>query len=182
MTKHKHNLYLIGPMGSGKSTTGKALAKLTGLTFYDADEVIEQQTGVEISWIFEREGESGFRSREQACIAELTKKQNIVLATGGGVVTQKANRQALQSTGIVIYLEVSLDQQFKRIASKSSTRPMLATFKTKEQLKELNQSRAHLYQSIADVTYNTNNSTPQTIAEKIFSDYPSLLDQPGKRL
>ena len=90
------NIFLVGPMGAGKSTVGKQLAKSLGRDFFDSDKEIERRTGVSISWIFEMEGEAGFRAREQKVIEELTDMKNIVLATGGGAILSADNRRALR--------------------------------------------------------------------------------------
>ena len=105
------NIFLIGPMGAGKSTIGRALAKEVKLEFFDSDEVIEERAGADIAWIFDVEGEEGFRRREQKVIDELTQRTNIVLATGGGVVMTPENRNALAGSGTVIYLKTSLQHQ-----------------------------------------------------------------------
>ena len=109
------NIFLIGPMGAGKSTIGRALAKELKLEFYDSDEVIEERAGADISWIFDIEGEEGFRRREQKVIDELTQKTNIVLATGGGVVITPENRNALAGRGTVIYLKTSFNSNLNEL-------------------------------------------------------------------
>ena len=112
--KKLNNIYLIGPMGSGKTTVGKSLAALTRKTLYDSDHEIERTTGVDISWIFEVEGEAGFRKREETVIAQLTQMNHIILSTGGGAVLASNNRQHLAQNGVVIYLQVSVNKQLKR--------------------------------------------------------------------
>ena len=109
------NISLIGPMGAGKTTMGRQLAKKLHLEFFDSDKVIEERTGVSIPIIFELEGEAGFRQREQAVIDELTQKQNMVLATGGGAVLREENRQHLKSRGTVIYLHSDISHLMERI-------------------------------------------------------------------
>lgn len=110
----KRNIFLVGPMGAGKSTIGRQLAQLLGMDFIDTDTEIEQRAGADISWIFDVEGEEGFRKREERIINELTQKQGIVLSTGGGAVMSKENRNHLSARGIVIYLETTVDKQFER--------------------------------------------------------------------
>ena len=111
----KRNVFLIGPMGSGKSAVGRLLARLLDAPFYDSDAEIERRTGVDIPYIFEREGESGFREREREIIEELTGLEPIVLATGGGAVLRPENRQRLAEHGHVVYLETSVEQQVQRV-------------------------------------------------------------------
>src|ERR1700688_2063481 len=107
----KRNIFLIGPMGSGKSAVGRHLARMFRLTFYDSDADIEAKTGVDISFIFEKEGEAGFRVREREAIERLTRLESIVLATGGGAVIEEDNRRVLPERGVVVYLETSLDHK-----------------------------------------------------------------------
>ena len=110
------NLFLVGPMGAGKTTVGRHLADLLDRPFLDSDHEIEQRTGASIPWIFDKEGEEGFRQREQAVIADLTTRQNIVLATGGSAVMRPANRQCLRQRGIVVYLYTPVSMQLARTA------------------------------------------------------------------
>jgi shikimate kinase len=124
MTIKLQNIFLIGPMGAGKSSIGRYLAKELQFTFYDSDKEIETQAGVSIPWIFDVEGEMGFRKREERIMAELSAKSPIVLATGGGSILSSANRAVLAARGIVIYLTVSLQQQLERV-SQTHDRPLL---------------------------------------------------------
>src|SRR3990167_5637819 len=144
------NIFLIGPMGAGKSTIGRALAKELKLEFYDSDEVIEQRAGANIAWIFDIEGEEGFRLREQKVIDELSQKTNIVLATGGGAVMTPENRNVLAARGTVIYLKTSIQQQHER-TKRDTKRPLLRTDNLEARLKELDQERAPYYDELADV-------------------------------
>ena len=123
MTK-AHNVFLVGAMGSGKTSVGRQLARELGMDFIDSDEEIEKCTGVDIRFIFEKEGESLFREREKAIISNLTQMENLVLATGGGSILDAKNRQLLNTNGIVVYLETSVKQQLLR-TQKSKTRPLL---------------------------------------------------------
>lgn len=154
-------------MGSGKSSVGKELEKLTGATFIDSDAEIEQRTGVSIAWIFEKEKEEGFRKRESEIIAELTQRNNIIMGTGGGSILCEKNRQYLKSTGVIIYLNVSLDIQLERTRRRKGTRPLLNTPNPKEKLDALNKSRESIYKNLADFTINTDGKTPSEVAKFI---------------
>ncbi|OGO91412.1 MAG: hypothetical protein A3F10_07515 [Coxiella sp. RIFCSPHIGHO2_12_FULL_42_15] len=173
--RHKFsNIFLIGPMGSGKNTLGKQLSLLSGLQLYDSDSEIEQQTGVPISWIFEQEGEAGFRRRENEAILRLTKLQHIILATGGGCVVTPSNATALEKNGVVIHLQVSLAIQIERIASQKTKRPLFSANSSSEKLAALNKVREPLYQAIADFTYNTDHISPYVLAKQILQDWGQL--------
>ncbi|NOQ94184.1 MAG: shikimate kinase AroK [Methylophaga sp.] len=161
------NIFLVGPMGAGKSTVGRQLAKALGRDFYDSDKEIEKRTGVSISWIFEMEGEEGFRIREQKVIDDLTKLKDIVLATGGGAVLSDDNRRALRSRGNVVYLSASAEQLFRR-TSKDKTRPLLQTDDPKQQIVELLDERDPLYKNVADIELRTGDQSIQhAVAEVI---------------
>lgn len=160
------NIFLIGPMGAGKSTIGRALAKELKLEFYDTDEVIEDRTGATISWIFDVEGEDGFRRREQKVVDELTQKNNIVLATGGGVIMTPENRNALAGRGTVIYLRTSLAQQFER-TKRDTKRPLLQTPNLEDRLEVLRDEREPFYEELADVSFETDKLTVKAVANKI---------------
>ncbi|MDC9725284.1 MAG: shikimate kinase AroK [Gammaproteobacteria bacterium] len=161
------NVFLVGPMGAGKSTVGRQLAKALGRDFYDSDKEIEKRTGVSISWIFEMEGEEGFRVREQKVIDDLTKLKDIVLATGGGAVLSDDNRRALRSRGNVVYLSASAEQLFRR-TSKDKTRPLLQTDDPKQEIVELLDKRDPLYKNVADIELRTGDQSIQhAVAEVI---------------
>ncbi len=161
-----HNIFLIGPMGAGKSTIGRTLAKELKLEFYDTDEVIEERAGADISWIYDIEGDEGFRRREQKVIEELTKKNNIVLATGGGVVVTPENRNALAARGTVIYLKTSLQQQYER-TKRDTKRPMLQTDNLEERLESLRAEREPFYEELADISFETDKLTVKAVANNI---------------
>lgn len=161
-----HNIFLIGPMGAGKSTIGRTLAKELKLDFFDSDEVIEERAGADISWIYDIEGEEGFRKREQKVIEELTQKNNIVLATGGGVVVTPENRNALAARGTVIYLRTSLQQQYER-TKRDTKRPMLQTDNIEERLESLRDSREPFYEEMADISFDTDKLTVKAVANNI---------------
>ncbi|MGO8859138.1 MAG: shikimate kinase AroK [Steroidobacteraceae bacterium] len=162
----KHNIFLIGPMGSGKSAVGRHLARLFHLTFCDSDADIEAKTGVDISFIFEKEGEAGFRMREKESIERLTRLESIVLATGGGAVIEADNRRVLAERGIVVYLETSIEQQLERTRH-ARHRPLLNDTDPEEKLKELMLRRAALYAEIANITVSTDGRRVQLVAEEI---------------
>lgn len=174
MKENYHNIYLIGPMGTGKTTVGKCLSILTGSLFYDSDSEIEKQTGTNIPWIFEKEGETGFRKRESKMIKLLCKLNNIVLSTGGGAVLTESNRLCLSSYGIVLYLTVSVDIQFKRIIQKRKSRPLFSKYNSKENLRKLNEKREPFYLSIADLVYSTDNLRPRQLANQILNDIKKI--------
>lgn len=160
------NIFLIGPMGAGKSTIGRTLAKELKLAFYDSDEVIEERAGASVAWIYDIEGEDGFRKREQKVIDELTQKHNIVLATGGGVVMTPENRNALAARGTVIFLMTSLKQQYER-TKRDTKRPQLQTKDLENRLETLRQEREPYYQELADITFETDKLTVKAVANNI---------------
>jgi shikimate kinase len=165
----KPNIFLIGPMGSGKSAVGRHLARLFRFTFHDSDADIEAKTGVDIAFIFEKEGEAGFRVRERESIDRLTRLESIVLATGGGVVIEADNRRILAERGVVVYLETSIDQQLERTRH-ARHRPLLNDTDPEQKLKELMLRRAALYAEIANFTISTNGRRVQLVAEEIYCE------------
>ena len=152
--KRAANLYLVGLMGAGKTTVGRVLARRLKLRFLDSDQEIERRCGVKIPVIFEIEGEPGFRGREAAVIGELSQLRGIVLATGGGVVGSKENRQLLAATGTVVYLHAQPDDLYERVRH-DRNRPLLATADPLARLRALYAERDPLYRSIADVVIDT---------------------------
>lgn len=163
------NIFLIGPMGSGKSAVGRHLARLLRFTFLDSDADIEAKTGVDIAFIFEKEGEAGFRIRERESIERLTRLDSIVLATGGGAVIDEENRRMLADRGMVVYLETSIDQQLERTRH-ARHRPLLNDTDPEQKLRELMLRRAALYDEIADFTVSTNGRRVQLVAEEIYQE------------
>jgi shikimate kinase len=162
------NVFLIGPMGAGKSTIGRLLARELKYPFKDSDREIEARTGADIPWIFDVEGEEGFRQREEAMIAELTAENGIVLATGGGVVMRPANRKALAEGGLVVYLRTSVEQQLQRTA-KDRQRPLLQNADPEKVLRELMAKRDPLYREIADLIIDTDQRGPKVVVNAIVS-------------
>jgi shikimate kinase len=160
------NIFLIGPMGSGKTAVGRALAKRLGLPFADSDAEVESRTGVDIAYIFEREGEEGFRIRERDAIDALTRAAGIVLATGGGAVLLAENRERLAARGTVVFLDTTVEQQLER-TRRSRHRPLLAGPDRRAKLEELAKVRDPLYRSIAAVTIRTDGRAPTAVAAEI---------------
>ena len=165
----KRNIFLIGPMGSGKTAVGRHLARLFRYTFHDSDADIEARTGVDIAFIFEKEGEAGFRSRERDSIDRLTRLDSVVLATGGGAVIDPANRAALAERGVVVYLVTSVNQQIERTRH-ARHRPLLQDTDPEQKLKELMGRRAELYVQIAHLTITTDGRRVQLVAEEIHQE------------
>ena len=164
-----HRVFLVGPMGAGKTTIGKYLAQQLKLQFADTDSEIERRTGADIPWIFEIEGEEGFRSREQQVVEEMTDWNNYVLATGGGVVMRAENRRALASRGFVIYLHATIDEQVRR-TQKDKRRPLLQTGDPEQTLRDLMAIRDPLYREIADHVINTDGCSPKTVAQRLVKE------------
>jgi shikimate kinase len=160
------SFFLVGPMGAGKSTIGRQLARCLKLKFIDSDREIEIRTGVDIPLIFELEGESGFRKRERKVIDELTAKPGTILATGGGAVLDKLNRQHLASRGRVIYLHASVEQQLQRTAH-DRNRPLLQTANPKQNLQKLAEVRDPLYREIADWVIETDGCRVRDVVQQI---------------
>lgn len=164
--KRSVNLFLVGPMGAGKSTIGKQLAKELKLEFYDADQEIEARAGADIAWIFDVEGEEGFRKREASVIDELSQLQGIVLATGGGVVLHPDNRTRLAARGTVVYLHTTVEQQMRRTA-RDKRRPLLQNETPESTLIELMAIRDPLYREVADVVVTTDGRTVRSVAIEV---------------
>ncbi len=162
------NIFLIGPMGAGKTTVGRRLADELGLAFADSDHEIEARTGVDISYIFDKEGEPGFRKRETQVIDELTSGRDLVLATGGGVVLDADNRRHLAARGYVVYLHASLHQQFSR-TSHCESRPLLQGSDRRATLERLFEQRDPLYREIADLVLETDHRNARILAHEIES-------------
>jgi shikimate kinase len=160
------NIFLIGPMGAGKTTVGRRLAEARGMEFVDSDQEVEARTGVNIAFIFEKEGEAGFRRRERQAICELSQRHGLVLATGGGAVLDPDNRQWLSARGFVVYLHASIEHQLAR-TERTQSRPLLQGGNRRETLERLFQIRDPLYREIADLVLTTDGRNARTLAREI---------------
>ncbi len=161
------NLFLIGPMGAGKSAVGRQLGRLLHLHFIDSDDEIESRTGVDIPFIFEKEGENGFRKREAKVIDEISLKDGIILATGGGAVVDPESRSRLGARGFVVYLQTSVAQQVQR-TQKGRQRPMLDNGDPQKVLQNLMDVRDPMYREIADLVVDTDGRRVQEVAQEIY--------------
>ena len=169
--KTPRNIFLVGPMGAGKSAVGRHLARQMHLNFIDSDDEIEARTGVDIPFIFEKEGEAGFRKREAVVIDEVSRHDGIVLATGGGAVMDPESRSRLGARGFVVYLYTSVDQQVRR-TSRSRGRPLLkGSDDTRDTLQKLLDKRDPMYREIADLVVETDNRKVSTVANEIVDSF-----------
>lgn len=166
------NLILIGPMGSGKTTVGKQLAKRTRMDFVDSDHIIEDRCGVSISTIFDIEGEAGFRKRETKVLSELCDRSGIVLATGGGAITVEENRILLRKSGFVVYLKTSIETQLAR-TQKNNNRPLLENVDAEKRLTELMAERGTLYEQEADLVVTSG----ERIVSKVVDEIMAAIDK-----
>src|SRR3954470_19380937 len=162
----KRNVYLVGPMGAGKSTIGRVLAAELHLSFRDSDRVIEDRTGADIPWIFDMEGEEGFRDRESAVLEELSKSKDAVIATGGGIILRQQNRDIMKSSGYVCYLTASIEQLVERTA-RDKKRPLLQVENPRQKIIDLLALRDPLYREAADFIINTDRRAPKLVAQEI---------------
>ena len=160
------NIFLVGFMGSGKSTVGQQLAAELGKEFFDCDRVLEERTGVDIPYIFDLEGETGFRRREAAVLRELTGKRGIVLSTGGGVVGDPDNRRALATNGFVIYLHAPAELLHQR-TSRDRNRPMLYAHDPRTRINELLEVRDPLYREVADLVVETGRRGSRRVVQEL---------------
>jgi len=164
--KKPQNVFLIGPMGAGKSAVGRQLARLLHLNFMDSDDEIEARTGVDIAFIFEKEGEEGFRNREAKVIDDLSKIDGLVLATGGGAVVSAQNRSHLGARGFVVYLHTTVEQQVAR-TQKGRQRPLLESGDRRQILEELMEQRDVMYREVADLIVETDGRKVKAVANEI---------------
>ena len=159
-------LFLVGPMGVGKTTIGRMLAKELGLSFVDCDHEIENRCGAAIAWIFDVEGEEGFRDRETHMLEELTGQDKILLATGGGAVLREQNRRFLMERGIVVHLDTSVDLLVKRTA-KDKKRPLLQNANPRQVLEKIKHDRDPLYEEVSDIRVFVGDSSSRKTANQI---------------
>ena len=169
------NLFLVGPMGAGKTTIGRFLADNLNLEFIDLDAEIEDRCGANIPWIFDVEGEAGFRKRESQILEELTIRSGILLATGGGAVLVESNREILKQRGYVVYLSASVEQLLERTANDRS-RPLLQVDNPREVIEKLITERDPLYREVADLVVVTEKRKPQVVAEDIVAEVRQLME------
>ena len=160
------NLVLVGPMGAGKTSLGRQLARRLGLAFVDADAQLEEQAGVSVSTLFELEGEAGFRAREQALLLDLLQGQGRLLATGGGAVLSEATRRAMRERAFVVWLQVDVEQQLVRLA-RDHTRPLLAQGDRRQTLEALARARDPLYAEVADLAFAAEARDAATAARRL---------------
>ena len=177
MLEELPSIFLVGPMGAGKTTIGRLLAKQLGREFVDSDWYIEAQAGADIPWIFAKEGEVGFRERETRAIDELTQHDNIVLATGGGAVMSAENRAFLHQRGIVIYLNAPVDVQMSRTA-KDKSRPLLQQPNPRKILQDLYRIRDPLYREVAHIIMPTGHTYPRHMVHQLLQQLGSFLVSP----
>lgn len=167
----ERSIFLVGPMGAGKSTIGKLLAAELKLPFADSDKVLEDRTGADIPWIFDVEGEAGFRRRESEVLRDLCTGPAQVVATGGGIVLSPENRRLLRKHGLVVYLQASVDQLLER-TSKNTNRPLLQVADPRARIAELVQERDPLYREVADIVCDTDHCTPKQAALMVAERLP----------
>ena len=164
------NIILIGPMGAGKTTVGRQLAKRTRMEFVDSDHMIEDRCGVSISTIFDIEGEDGFRKRESKMLNELCQRNGVVLATGGGAIASEENRILLRKSGFVVYLKTSIDTQLAR-TQKNQNRPLLENVDPETRLTELMDERGELYEQEADLIVTSGERVVSKVVDEIMAHF-----------
>lgn len=163
------NVVIVGLMGAGKTTVGKALAKRLGWRFFDSDHEIERKTGVSVATVFEIEGEAGFRRREAETLAELCKSERIVLATGGGAVLSAENRTCLSEAGFVVYLKASPQQLYERTRH-DRNRPLLQVADPLARLESLYTERAPLYEEVADFVIDSSRCNAHSAVQMLLKE------------
>lgn len=175
--KTTKNIFLIGPMGAGKTTIGRELARVLKMEFQDSDKEIERRTSASIPLIFELEGEAGFRARERVVIDDLSARQGLVLATGGGAILDGGNRAHLAARGQIVYLDTTLEQLLKRTA-KDHHRPLLQTVDRRARLQELMLARDPLYREIADIIITTDGRSVRSVVHDIIKRLDGRINPP----
>lgn len=166
MSSTVNRVFVVGPMGAGKTTIGKLLADDLGLEFKDVDREIEVRSGVDIPWIFDREGEAGFRARESAVLVELGQLDGVLISTGGGAIMRPENRRLMGERGAVIYLHTTVEEQVRR-TSRDRKRPLLQTEDPARVLRELMAQREPLYREVADIIIATDGRGPKAVAQEL---------------
>jgi len=159
-------IFIIGPTASGKTTIGKKLAEGLNMNFIDTDKEIEKATGVDITWLFDIEGEEGFREREEDILLKVSKLNSCVISTGAGSILKESNRDLISSSGKVIYLEASIESQLKR-TSFDKARPLLSKGNKEKILKKMDRDRRHLYEELADITIKPDKKSRNEIVNEI---------------
>ena len=159
-------IFIIGPTASGKTTIGKKLAEGLNMNFIDTDKEIEKATGVDITWLFDIEGEEGFRKREKDILLKVSKLNSCVISTGAGSILKESNRDLISSSGKVIYLEASIESQLKR-TSFDKARPLLSKGNKEKILKKMDRDRRHLYEELADITIKPDKKSRNEIVNEI---------------
>lgn len=162
------NIFLVGPMGAGKTTIGKLLASELGYNFIDSDREIERRAGADISWIFDVEGEEGFRKRERNVIADLAEGDRCVIATGGGAVLNDNTRKIMQSHGFTVYINAPLKVLLERTAQDKS-RPLLQVPDPEARFRKILEEREKLYQEVANIELSSHNLSSKQIVTEIIS-------------
>ena len=177
MGKPERNIFLIGPMGSGKTSIGQRLADMFGLEFLDCDHELEDRTGASVILIFDVEGEEGFRERETRMLEELSAREGVLIATGGGVILRKRNRELLRERGLVVYLNTPVSWQLRRLR-RDKSRPLLQTPDRKEKLMRLAEERNPLYAELADIEFPARNKSLDSVAKELAGIIRSHLEKP----
>ena len=178
MLSRELNVVLVGPMGSGKTTIGKLVADDLGLEFHDCDQDLEKRTGASVNLIFDIEGESGFRKRETALLKSLSRKKGILIATGGGIVTIEENRRIIRRSGLVVWLETTVEQQLKRL-SHDKTRPLLQIDDRESTLRQLAAQREPFYREVCDIRFQSPNRNSKYAAQQLAALIREARSQPG---
>jgi len=167
-------VFLIGPMGAGKSSIGRELARGLSYSFRDTDEYLRERTGVDIATIFDFEGEEGFRKRETDAVRDLSQLDKAVIATGGGTVVAEENRSLIRERGYVVYLRTSLDYQLTRTRQSRHDRPMLHTDDPEAKLRALAEEREPLYRELADYTVDTDGQSVRQVMRHLMTEFQGM--------
>lgn len=175
MPFRKPHVYLVGPMGSGKTTIGSRTAPLLGMSFIDLDAELERRTGASVNLIFDVEGEKGFRERESRLLAELSELESCLIATGGGSVLREDNRRVMRQSGVVVYLRTSVSQQLSRLRQ-DRKRPLLQTPDREKKLEEMASTRNLLYEELADIVFPSQSRSVKRVAQELAGVILSVLE------